>query len=48
MRKNQPFVPERGPWGEYIFGVFRKISLLEQQPRRKRERETDGDGASLS
>lgn len=29
--------------GEYIFGVFRKISFLEQQPRRKREGEMDGE-----
>lgn len=29
--------------GEYIFGLFRKISFLEQQPRRKREGEMDGE-----
>jgi hypothetical protein len=41
--RTSPLCCSRVLGGEYIFGVFRKISFLEQQRRRKREGEMDGE-----
>lgn len=43
LERTSPLCWSRVLGGEYIFGVFRKISFLEQQPRRKREGEMDGE-----